>query len=228
MKFLLQIDSEDREFLLVALREKRRAKLDRLMELKEEAQTISAELRECDAKISRYSAKLMSVPGDAQPESPPPAVAPVTTDGGRAKRGESGKIIAAKLSELNGAGATTWDLVLSTGTKYSTVRRVLLEMQQSELAVEHNGRWHFCHALAAQQDALEELRSRELEEAETSAPKADLSASGDRQADNPLLRVGSPAQAYTNLQDSEQDEKGAIATQVTTAPESATGGSSTG
>jgi hypothetical protein len=91
------------------------------------------------------------------------------TEKGRVPHGQTRILVENFLRSRNGAGATTNETVIATGTKYPTVRRILKELKESNMAFEGgHSIWHWGPRPGSAENPLPACRVR------TRQPKTDL------------------------------------------------------
>lgn len=95
-------------------------------------------------KASQLEAKLERIAERMQDAPKPEITPPIFGEGGRVKKGLSKKIITDYLKMSNGVGATIPQIVSDTGTKLSTVRRIIKELEQSKkVETRPDSRWRW-------------------------------------------------------------------------------------
>ena len=118
--FTLEMDAQIAEQLLPILEKQR-------LDMQEKLSGIEAQI----AKIRKGLQSATSGVADSRP-TPPVVAVPVKAPGGKAKKGESRKVIVECLKSLKGHGVTTKDVSDKTGTNYSTAYRILNFLKEEE------------------------------------------------------------------------------------------------
>jgi hypothetical protein len=145
-----QIEDEDFELLLAILREKRNEAERLVVKLEVELEKAVRVVESFDKKIARYSAPPAPVPtitsAPATRAQAPAATLPpsIIAPSGRVRRGQSEKLIMEYLTKRTDEfeGMTITGIATATGTKYPTVRRIIMEKAGEGQVELVNGFWY--------------------------------------------------------------------------------------
>jgi hypothetical protein len=123
----LELSPEMAKQMLPALERQQNLLQDQADKIGEQIKAIQRELR----PSNNGHAELFS----------PKVTPPSQTKGGRAKKGETEKVVLEYLRQVNGQGTSLSAISKNTGAKYSSVRRILQVFLTKETVTEKDGLW---------------------------------------------------------------------------------------
>lgn len=110
---------------------------DELLDARNSLESYRDRVETLEAKLQRIEERM------AKHRTPTKPAKPQLTPRGRVKKGQSKPLIVNFVKESNGVGVSIQQIITATGTKYGTIRRILRELEGSQVEQMPNSKWRW-------------------------------------------------------------------------------------